>query len=140
MLSTLSVHRMKKSFPCHVTVRLGCGILLCFAEYLLCPVRNSVIRGVHKGVMIMFVSPQETVSVLGSCGVLRHVGYQSSGRMLFLSSEWNFRHEDGAAYSSRTVFVKTFLLAFPFWLRKIVKASHILADVNIVCPDDRIQN
>ena len=76
MLSTFSVHRMKKSFPCHVTVRLGWGILLCFAGYLLCPVNNNVIRGIHKGVPILFLSPHESVSVLGSCGVLRRVGYQ----------------------------------------------------------------
>jgi hypothetical protein len=29
------------------------------------------------------------------------------------------------------------LLADPFWLRKINTDLHILADVNIVCPDDR---
>ena len=73
---------------------------MCFAEYLLYPVCSSVIRGIHKDVMILFLSPYETVSVLGSCGILRHVGYQSSGRILLPSSEWKFRHEDGAAYSS----------------------------------------
>jgi len=30
-----------------------------------------------------------------------------------------------------------FQFAEPFWLRKITTDPHILADVNIVCPDDR---
>jgi hypothetical protein len=30
----------------------------------------------------------------------------------------------------------TFLLVVPFWLRKITTDPHILADVNIACPDD----
>jgi len=30
-----------------------------------------------------------------------------------------------------------FFLADPFWLREITTDPHILADVNIVCPDDR---
>jgi hypothetical protein len=29
-----------------------------------------------------------------------------------------------------------FLLADPFWLRKLTTDPHILADVNIACPDD----
>jgi len=32
---------------------------------------------------------------------------------------------------------QTFLLADPFLLRKMTKASHILADANRECPDDR---
>ena len=32
---------------------------------------------------------------------------------------------------------KTFLLAEPFWLRKIITDPHILTDVNTVRPDDR---
>ena len=32
---------------------------------------------------------------------------------------------------------ETFMLADPFWLRKITTDSHILADVNMDCVDDR---
>jgi hypothetical protein len=32
---------------------------------------------------------------------------------------------------------QTFLLKGPFWLRKITTNHHILAHVNIDCPDDR---
>jgi hypothetical protein len=35
------------------------------------------------------------------------------------------------------VLSKLFLLAKPFWLRKRTTDSHILAGVNIDCPDDR---
>jgi hypothetical protein len=39
----------------------------------------------------------------------------------------------GMVYSNVS---QTFLLADPFWLRKITTDPHILAHVNIVCPDD----
>jgi hypothetical protein len=32
---------------------------------------------------------------------------------------------------------QTFLLADAFWLQKITTDPHILAHINIVCPDDR---
>ena len=37
---------------------------------------------------------------------------------------------------ARTRVSQTFLLAGPFCLRKITRDLHILADVNIECPDD----
>jgi hypothetical protein len=40
----------------------------------------------------------------------------------------------GTVYSSVS---QTFLLADPFWLRKITMDPHILAHANIQCPDDR---
>jgi len=38
---------------------------------------------------------------------------------------------------TRPVFSKLFLLAEPFWLRKITTDPHILAHVNTECTDDR---
>jgi hypothetical protein len=37
----------------------------------------------------------------------------------------------------RAVFPKLFLLADLLWLRKIITDPHILAHVNMECPDDR---
>jgi hypothetical protein len=34
-------------------------------------------------------------------------------------------------------YIPKILLTDPFWLRKITTDSHILAQVNIECPDDR---
>jgi len=37
---------------------------------------------------------------------------------------------------ARTVFPQLILLKDPFWLQKITTDPHILAEVNIECPDD----
>ena len=104
-LSTLSVQRMKISFSCHITLRLGRCIHLCFAIYLLCPVSISVIRGIQKGIMML--KSWRGVSVLGPGGVWYCVVLYWG--LLLPSSGWNFRHEDGEAYSSKSLYSSTSL-------------------------------
>ena len=132
MSSMLSVYRMKNSFPYRVNVRIGWVILLCFAGYLLCSVRNSVVRGVY-----CFKSSWDCVSIRAlwdttSCWIPK-VGENVAPTFRMELQTWR----RGSIFLQNS-FCETFLHACPFWLRKIGKASHILTDVNIVCPDDRI--
>ena len=53
----------------------------------------------------------------------------------FVGADWRLSSSCFLRY--KPLFPKLFFLADPFWLREITTDPHILADVNIVCPDDR---
>jgi len=62
------------------------------------------------------LSPHETVSVLRSSGDTTSCWVP--GRMLLPPAEWNFSHEDGAAYSSKTVSAKRLCTRAPSGFEK----------------------
>ena len=108
---------------------------------------------VHSGVMVAYLYFKNSgkmdckneagagailkVNCLRFAGVFSYRYLRSGHTHTHTHTQNTFFPSTVCTLSSKTHFPKLFLLADPFWFRKIITDPYMFAHVNIECPDDR---